>query len=57
MQPFCIRSVRFTVPTVEVTVDFYLCTFLILAYDDHKVRSFSGTGCQVIEKGYGIYLR
>ena len=36
------------VPTVEVRLLFLpivTCKFLILAYDDHKVRSFCGTGC------------
>ena len=36
----CLHSVKFTVPTVEVI------NLLILAYDDRKVRSFCGTGCQ-----------
>ena len=44
---FCFRRVKFKVPTVDVTGFFFTyCKFLILAYDDRKVRSFRGTGCQ-----------
>ena len=50
MEPFCLLSIKFTVPTVEVTVAFYLLNFLILAYDDRKVMFFHGTGCQSQEK-------
>ena len=54
MWPFCLRSVKFTVLTVEVRVLFFFvffcfftyCKFLILAYDDRKLRTFRGTGCQ-----------
>ena len=43
MLPFCFSN-------VQVTVAFYLFKFLILAYDDRKVRSFRGTGCQSLKK-------
>ena len=38
------------VPTVDIRIAFYLFKFLILAYDDRKVRLFHGTGCQSYEK-------
>ena len=41
------HSVKFMVPNVEVMVAFLTyCKFLILAYDDRKVMSVRGTGCQ-----------